>query len=255
MSMERAWRVWLFGRAYIVLLCLVIVLGCMVRAAPGRYQPGNPYPAGTLGYDVSWPNCGATPPKDGTWGVVGATGGLSLHPPRCLLLEARWFKQVSLYANTGYPGGAYAMPYRLTPRHCSVYDSLCLAYNYGYAEGAYAANQAARVGVHADVWWVDVETANSWDNDPLVNRQSIQGTYDALRHAALAARIGVYSYPGQWDLITHRWRPGWPVWAATGSLTRSDAMAACKWASFTGGLVWLAQYTSGLDRNIVCPAR
>jgi hypothetical protein len=100
-----------------------------------------------------------------------------------------------------------------------------------------------------------VERDNSWDDDPLVNRASIQGTYDAIRRETVAARVGIYSYPGQWDVITGAWRPGnIPAWAATGELFAKSALVACNAPSFTGGPVWLGQYTEGLDRNVPCPA-
>jgi hypothetical protein len=241
-----------FRMLYIVLVAMAVLLGCVVRAAPGRWQPENPYPPQTVGYDVSWPNCEATPPKGAVWGVVGVTGGLSLRPNKCARQETGWFKLVSLYANTGYPGGKRAWEFSNWPLDCSVYDPPCLAYNYGFAEGRYAVSLAARQGLHATTWWLDVETENSWDDDPLVNRASIQGTMDAVRRETLVARVGIYAFPGQWDIITGKWRPGWPAWAATGSEAAADAREACTKPGFTGGPLWLAQYTQSLDRNIVC---
>src|SRR4051812_30549263 len=91
---------------YIILLALAVGIGCMVRATPGVWTPGSPYAGLATGYDVSWPNCGATAPLGATWGVVGVTGGLSLHPNKCAVAETQWFRLVSLYANTGYPGGS-----------------------------------------------------------------------------------------------------------------------------------------------------
>lgn len=240
--------------AYIFLIAIAVLLGCVVRSTPGhRVSSLDPYEALPTGYDVSWPNCGATRPKVPTWGVVGVTGGLSLHASRCLPLETSWFTApVSLYVNTGYSGRLLALRFSHSPKKCLPYDSACIAYDYGYAEGVYAVKLASSQGIHSELWWLDVETENSWDTVPSVNRASIQGTIDAIRHETVFARIGVYAFPGQWDIITGDWRPNLPAWVATGSDDRAAAVQACKQPSFTGGPVWLAQYTVGLDRDIPC---
>jgi len=244
-----------FKSFYFVLLGLMILLGCMARATPGTDIAANPYQGWPIGYDVSWPNCGVRPPKHISWGVVGVTGGLSFSVNKCARAEASWFKIYHLYANTGYPGPTKRVLGLRGPKHCAASDARCLAYNYGYAEGVYAVSLAAKQGLHSTMWWLDVERDNSWDDDPLVNRQSILGSYDAIRHETVVARVGVYSYPGQWDVITGAWRPGSiPAWAATGELTSAAARDACRAPSFTGGPLWLGQYTAGLDRNIPCPA-
>jgi len=240
--------------AYVLLVAIAVVLGCIARSAPGHWELGNPYGGTSIGYDVSWPNCGATPLKQGSWGVIGITGGISLHPNKCAVAEAGWFKLRSLYLNTGYPGGQRVWRYAGAPKDCSVYDPPCLAYNYGYAEGVYAVQLAARQGLHASIWWLDVETENSWDDDPFVNRASIQGTIDAVQHVTVVARIGIYSYPAQWKIITSSWLPGLPAWVATGDTTFAAAQKACTGPSFTGGQLWITQYTQGLDRNLACNA-
>lgn len=240
---------------YVMLFGLAVLMGCVVRATPGAFQPGNPYEGMKTGYDVSWPNCGATPPKDSSWGVVGVTGGISLHPNPCAAKQASWFKTYTLYLNTGYPGATAHVLALRGPKTCPAQHARCLAYNYGYAEGVYAVRLAARQGLHAGIWWLDVEIDNSWDDDPLVNRASIQGSLDAVRHETVVAQVGMYSYPGQWDLITGRWRPRFPAWAATGETAVQSARDFCAQASFTGGPLWLGQYTQGLDRNLPCPPR
>lgn len=237
--------------AYVLLVAIAVMLGCIVRSVPGHWEASNPYSGMPIGYDVSWPNCGATPPQT-SWGVVGITGGISLRSNKCAVAEASWFKLHALYLNTGYPGGRRVWRYAEAPKDCSVYDPPCLAYNYGYAEGVYAVRLATRQGLHASMWWLDVETENSWDDDPLVNRASIQGTIDAVQHETVIARVGIYSYPGQWKLITRNWQPGLPAWAATGGTTHAAAEKACLSLSFTGGPLWMTQYTQGLDRNLPC---
>lgn len=202
--------------------------------------------------DVSWPNCTLRNHPVGAEGIVGVNGGLSFHPNPCLGKQIGWFKSPSVYVNTGYPGLPRATKYKSYPKTCSTRDEKCLAYNYGFNAGRYDIKYGSLQGVIADRWWVDVETENSWSDDPLVNRQSLQGTADALTQYAGKDKVGFYSYPGQWNLITNHWHNYLPVWAATGSKNIQDAIEACNQDSFTGGQVLLAQYTPSLDNNIKC---
>ena len=107
--------------------------------------------------------------------------------------------------------------------------------------------------MHASTWWLDVENGNSWTDSTQQNRASLIGMIAALRHYTFLPTIGFYSYPGQWNIITGKWKNGYPVWVATGSTHRQDAVAFCKNENFTGGSTWLSQYTVGLDHNYICP--
>jgi hypothetical protein len=210
------------------------------------------FKAGSVGNDVSWPNCRANQPKQAAFGIVGVTGGLVFAPNPCLVDEAHWFDNPSLYVNTGYAGAVKAIKYAEYPKHCVNDDESCLAYNYGYNAGIYAVYYADSQLVHGTMWWLDVETENSWSENTEYNRSSLLGTADAIKHETLFADIGYYSYPGQWDKITGKWRNGYPTWAASGSEKRQDAIEACGWPSFTGGHSVLAQYTKRLDNDYVC---
>lgn len=231
-----------------------ITTGVLLGVALGGHALAaeNPYVAGSTGYDVSWPNCKAQPPLMPPWGVVGVTGGLNFRQNPCLKAESNWFLNLSLYANTGYAGAAAARKYAPFPRYCHTDDEACLAYNFGFNAGKYAVEYAASQGVHAAMWWLDVETENSWSDNVQLNRASIQGEADAIKRYTVVATVGAYSYPGQWDRITGTWRPGWPNWSATGSLERGDALSFCNGHNFTGGPTWLAQYTVRLDQDYAC---
>ena len=50
-------------------------------------------------------------------------------------------------------------------------------------------------------WWLDVETANTWQTDTTMNAADLQGTLAGLQ-AAGATTIGAYSTSSQWDTIT-----------------------------------------------------
>lgn len=203
--------------------------------------------------DVSWPNCKVTQIDHGAPAIIGVTGGLDFHPNPCLENEALLTgNNYALYMNTGYPGPMGPRHFPNYPRACDATNTLCLAYNYGYNAARYAVNYANKQAVHTSVWWLDVETSNSWTNNVLQNRETLVGMADALRHYTVLPTIGFYSYPGQWNLLTGNWQPHYPGWVATGSLHYSVALQACHQPSFTGGPVWLAQYTTKLDHNIVC---
>jgi len=242
------------GRLYIALLCMAVVLGFAVKGAHNSRAAVMPplYTPQTTGYDVSWPNCEASVPKDTAWGVVGVTGGLVFRKNPCLKQQAAWFRTPALYVNTGYAGIEKARHYASAPHTCGVNDEQCLAYNYGYQSGVYAVKQATAHGLYARMWWLDVETENSWSDNTAVNRRSLQGVADAIRHDTVGSAIGYYSYPGQWDRITGAWHNGAPAWAATGTSSRLEAIAACKAPGFTGGRVWFTQYVTTLDRNYAC---
>ncbi|HKU18149.1 MAG TPA: hypothetical protein VJP80_02640 [Candidatus Saccharimonadales bacterium] len=243
---------WL-AAVYPLLFIVALLLGFIVRAAPGSDTLPPYYTPGTTGYDVSWPNCNSQLSRLAAWGVVGVTGGLVFHANPCLEQESTWFRAVSLYVNTGYPGGSRAAQFATLPRHCAAHDERCLAYNYGYNAGLYSVRLASKYNIHAAWWWLDVETENSWSDDPYVNRESLVGMIDAIKRQTVFARVGFYSYPGQWALITGNWAgENLPAWAATGSRERGAAIAACKAESFTGGPLMLTQYTATLDRNYVC---
>jgi len=244
----------IMSHTYIVLLMLAVLLGFVARGTTASRGSPPPYPQATTGYDVSWPNCKAVPPMPDTWGVVGVTGGLVFSENPCLQIQAAWFRTPTLYVNTGYAGAQKAARFAGSPHKCAVTDDICLAYNYGYNAGLYAADKAFAHRLYSRIWWLDVETENSWSDNPEVNRQSLRGMADAIRHKTVGATIGYYSYPGQWDHITGSWRPGNPAWAATGTADRGAAIAACNQQSFTGGPIWLTQYVLELDRDYVCTA-
>jgi hypothetical protein len=209
------------------------------------------YISGSTGVDVSYPNCNASISRT-NFGIVGVTGGLGFSGNSCLATEASHFNNLSLYINTGYPGQTYGLKYQTSPNLCDAADLNCLAYNYGYNAGLYAANYAKGQGVWSTTWWADVETMNTWTGDYLQNRQSLQGERDALV-AAGATTVGVYSTTAQWGTITGSWQNLWPSWGATTWRTAKQAATYCKGHEFTGGPSYLMQYKGrSLDEDVAC---
>jgi hypothetical protein len=241
---------WVVSLLVAVLMSLLI-LGFSDAAAL------NPYPVKSTGIDVSWPksNCQAKPPTGTVFGIIGVSGGLDFKVNACLRQEAAWFgNNYSLYLNTGYPGADRGLRYQSSPEQCDRTALDCLAYNYGYNAALYALTYASRQNVHTTNWWLDVETDNSWTDDPAQNIQSLQGMITALQQHTFLPTIGIYAYPGQWNLITDSWHNGLTAWIATGSSSRSAAVADCQAPDFTGGRIIVSQYTQALDEDYSCTA-
>jgi hypothetical protein len=205
--------------------------------------------------DVSWPNCDIKINDTFATGIVGVTGGLDFHPNPCAGEEAGWLSHYAVYINTGYPGRDRGQKYLSSPRQCGAKQDNCLAYNYGYNAALYAIRQANLQNVHADMWWLDVETENSWTDNFLVNRQFIRGAEVAIKHNVWSATVGIYSSRTQWNEIMGPWHNKLPVWWATGATDKASAAKWCREKSFTGGKVWLSQYTIKYDQNFPCSAQ
>ena len=208
------------------------------------------YTSGTVGVDISWPNCSIRQPTGATFGIVGVTNGTGYSTNPCLAKQASFFSNLSLYVNTGWNSNSpYINP--TSPHICSSADNNCLSYNYGYNAGLYAYNAAANLGVHSSTWWLDVETENTWSNNAIQNQSSLQGEADALKASGVTT-VGVYSTTAQWQSITGGWQNGLPNWGATTWTTAKQAAKYCSGHDFTGGGTWLIQFKGKLDQDYAC---
>jgi len=238
----------MIGAALVAMVAVFTVV-----AQPAAAAAASLYPKGASGYDVSWPNCSATNPTRATrsaFGIVGVNGGTGYSQNPCVTAEASWFASLSLYANTGwYDQSSHINPN--SPKVCATGDSNCLAYNYGYNAGLYALSYAKSQNVRSSIWWLDVETGNTWNSDTTQNRNSLQGEYDALKQNGVTT-VGVYSTTYQWDTITGSWVNDWPGWGATVVQSARQAATYCTGHQFTGGPTYLIQYSGYLDRDYAC---
>jgi hypothetical protein len=207
------------------------------------------YQSGTTGVDVSYPNCTAKIPRV-SFGIVGVTHGLLYSYNSCLAAEASHFSNLSLYINTGWYDQSTHIN-ASSPRLCTAGDADCLAYNYGYNAALDALSYANSQGVHSSAWWLDVETANSWNSDVVQNQNSLQGSFDALSQNG-ATTLGVYSTTAQWQSVTGGWLNNWPNWGATTWRKASQAAKYCSGHQFTGGPTYLIQYSGSLDQDYAC---
>ncbi len=221
-----------------------------------------PYTPGSIGYDISWPQCGAASPT-GTFNVVGVNGGYPfVHYNPCLAEEYRRSPNAALYINTGYDplytqvDGQHTTPECLT-RSASVEGSAeqKAAWAAGCSEASRSMAYATAQGVaNPKAWWLDVETENSWSSTDLsMNQYTIQGIVDTL-HRTSSAPVGIYSTGYQWHKIVGNLTVSGvrANWVATGSPSADVAHGRCG-TGFSGAPVWLVQYLQGgFDSNYVC---
>ncbi|HUO61827.1 MAG TPA: hypothetical protein VMT96_00030 [Candidatus Bathyarchaeia archaeon] len=220
--------------------------------APGNFAPQPQFVSGSIGTDVSYPNCNTTIPK-GEFGTVGVTGGRADTLNPCLLKQAMTVRVPSLYVNTGWNVQADSAT-TAGPLKCAADDKDCLAYNYGYTNGRSAYLAAQKNWIHSNLWWLDVENSNTWSDDIYQNRSSLRGTFDALKNQGVRV-VGVYSTTYQWDTLTGGWLTGWPTWGASIVATAKEAQSFCTDRHFTGGPSLLIQYLppkSPVDLDYAC---
>jgi hypothetical protein len=239
---------------------VVAILALNAAASAGF----NPYVTGTIGYDFSYPQCGATAPTAG-FGVVGVNAGYPFtYYNSCLSNEfaaAQHTGNAAVYINTGYDPTYTAIDGRHTTQGCANSSQTITGTKAEQAAWAVGCSEAQRDGAYASAqsvasptaWWLDVELANSWSSSDLsLNRYTIQGIVATLR-LATAVPIGIYSTSYQWKVITGGYQA--PVdanWVATGQSTLRRAKTYCGSAGFTGAKVWLVQYVATYDHNYAC---
>jgi hypothetical protein len=216
----------------------------------------DPFPPASTGYDISWPQCGgAFPSAPYAFDVVGVTNGRAFTRNPCLSAEQGWGQAglFNLYMNVNAPPAADPHADSGPAGTCTAGDTGCRAYNYGFNAAVDALAYAGSQGAHAATWWLDVETANSWDSNQFNNSRTIQGALDALGGSGV--QVGIYSTSHQFGIIAGSYGPGVPVWVATGA-DFATAVAFCDPShAFGGGRIFLTQYgdSTGFDRDYACP--
>ena len=263
----------------------IMLAGLVAIATIGAASPAQALELGS-GYDVSYPQCGATLPTDGAFKIVGINGGLVFSENTCLDEQLTWAGGTSaqLYINTGNlgPTSSFWPTGQNSPRVCSAEtpDSTGCAFNYGYnaAKDSYQRVQAAytRLGLTKSpaqtTWWLDVETSNSWrgslwvESTPALtgtdatsrNIASVSGAVHYLQSVAKITKLGIYSTPYQWGQITGSSKAFSDLvsWHALGQTDSASALAACTgFSGFTGAPIVMTQYIDAdldLDVNVRC---
>jgi len=237
-----------------------------------------------FGADVSWPQCGTTPPTGQAFGVVGANGSLPNQSNPCVTQQLQWAaasaggtsqpkaqvyvlaanpgRAASVWprADTDPAGGRITNPYGTC---AGGFDQAC-SYVYGYARAYEASHTRGVANPTSYRWWIDVETSLSWlratdAKDHLAqNRADLEGMVAALRASGIGT-VGLYSTTSQFTTIVGavpKASPltGLPSWIAVGTDGVAAAQAVCSAGGLTtGSRVQKAQYVvGGQDRDVSC---
>jgi len=247
----------------------------------------------TTGNDISWPQCGGTFPSGQAFGIVGLNAGLANNLNPCLASELVWalgstghalpsgFPKAALYVNTANAGPDLAKWWPSSGTNiygtCRLQaDTQACAWEYGAAfarqdmewlTGAASALSAAGVtasGAPRDyTWWLDVETANSWETGTmglLNNVADLQGMVATFE--AAGASVGIYSTTYQWGVITGGSTAPFPDGSASnlvglpdwipGARRQSSAESNCSVPGFTGDVLMAQWFGHPYDGDVAC---
>jgi len=262
----------------LVFACVLVAAFFMVGAVAAQAKPGKG--GSPTGYDVSYPQCGRALPTSVSFGMVGVNDGIVYSANPCLgagdgSSELAWAERYDavpiLYANTGDPGPALSSHWptgQTTPQMCdsSQPDSSACSYDYGWNAAANSYSDAVNAYIslgqlsplalqtpQPNEWWLDVESANSWESNAANNVSELQGEVGYLQSQRVTT-IGFYANASDWRTITGgtsvfsslpSWRPG------AGS--QRTAASFCGTTGVTGGPMRYSQYAAnGFDADVRC---
>jgi hypothetical protein len=130
---------------------------------------------------------------------------------------------------------------------CDGTDTAACAYIYGYAMAYDDVNLRGVTDAKHHMWWLDVETGNSWSPDPAANTADLEGMTTYLQ--SIEAEVGIYSTTYQFGEITGTVDPGSNLnqlksWIA-GATSNASARAYCSSSPLTsGGAGAFTQFTA-----------
>jgi hypothetical protein len=262
----------------------LVALACLLfgwQAGPAHAADNSPgvLPpvAAASGIDISWPQCGTEMPEPPGFAVVGVNGGFPDTTNPCLAAQLVWAagteaasagNLVPVYVNTANPGtGATWWPAsnvyggtQITNPYgmCAGTAAAACAYIYGYALAFEDANHRGVPDPAHRLWWLDVETLNSWSPDTGANTAVLEGMTTYLE--SIGAQVGIYSTGYQFGEIAGATDSGSNLnklneWIA-GADSAAAAQANCATDPLTpGGTVTQTQFTTeSFDYNITCPS-
>lgn len=255
-----------------VSVSLAIVSGSATAAFAAR-KGGRP-----AGNDVSYPQCGRVLPSGQAFGIVGVNDGLANTTNPCLAAELGWARtssgttsqpKVSLYVNTADPGnlGVADWPGNNTDPvtgkpvadpygSCAGGDDQACAWQYGWNMAGLDARSRGVLRPGSYRWWLDVETASSWEASTRNNRADLEGM--AAYFQGAGGTVGIYSTASQWAKIAGAVPSASPLFSLPdwipGARTLSRAKANCRSAPLTGGgIVTVTQWTTApADSDFSC---
>jgi hypothetical protein len=228
---------------------------------------------------VSFPQCAPRShidfPTDIPFAVVGVNGGVASKSNPCFLREYNFAllltgqteqPHASVYVNTGNPALAgtwwpsrnrteAGTPVENPDGACAHLAGAPCAYVYGYSMAEADYRRVSKTPSRfPDLWWLDVETSNSWQPDVVANAAMLTGMVDYFQAKGLD--VGLYSTSYQWNRIAGVTSPdsplaGLPSWLAGASSW--GAAADCEKSPLTpNGTVAMVQYVSILDADYSC---
>ncbi len=256
----------------VVLASLAIVLTSAV-AAYGQQSGGIP-----TGNDVSYPQCGITLPTGQAFGIVAVNDGLANTTNPCLAAEIAWAQTstgaahqpaTSLYVNTADPGSQGVIDWPQTNYDpfngdriddpygsCTGGNNQACAWQYGWDLADLDAQTRGVESPGSYLWWLDVETTNSWQSSAKENRADLEGMVSYFRH--IRGTVGIYSTAKQWDPIVGTVPASSPLYRLPdwipGAKTLSQAKKNCREAALTrGGTISVTQWkTSPTSSDLSC---
>ncbi len=260
-------------KASLALLGSLILLASPATALAAKPLHGGGGSGSTsvvTGNDVSWPQCNKSLPSGQLFGIVGVNDGLANTTNPCFATELAWAEasvggtsqaKAALYVNTADPGnlGVADWPtsgYSSQYGTCTGGDDQACAYQYGWNM---AMNDALeRIGNNNPAsfkWWLDVETANSWETNTANNAADLEGMVDYFE--SIDGQVGLYSTPTQWKQIAGIVSTTSPLYGLDswlpGSSNLSSAENACKLPGLTNGKTTVTQFvTKRIDYDYSC---
>jgi hypothetical protein len=261
-----------FGATVAAVLASLAIASGPATAAYAAYAvfavfAGSPASLPT-GNDVSYPQCSGTLPVNQAFGIVAVNEGLANTTNPCLAMEISWAQtstgaagqpRIALYVNTANPGpkvadwpannddpvtgNRVADPYGT----CVGADSTACAWQYGWDLADLDAQTRGVQSPGSYRWWLDLETANSWERSAQNNRADLEGMATYFHH--IGGTVGIYSTPKQWDPIVGAVRPASPLYRLPdwipGAKTLAQAKKNCRLTPLTaGGTVSVAQWAT-----------
>jgi hypothetical protein len=230
----------------------------MAGALLTAYGPAA-YAGQLTGNDVSYPQCGQALPSGQAFGIVAVNEGLPNNTNSCVAAEISWAQvssgvrkqpKASLYVNTADPGNhgiadwpvnntdpLFGNPVKDPYGTCRAGSGPACAWQYGWDMAELDTRTRGVQSPGGYRWWLDVETANSWQQNAASNRADLEGM--ASYFLRIRARVGIYSTPRQWDPLVGTVKPGSPLYRLPdwipGAKTRAQAKKNCRLAPLTGG--------------------
>lgn len=162
---------------------------------------------------------------------MGVNGGLANTSNPCFTAQLAWANssvggtgqaKAALYVNTANPGNLHvaSWPTKGTNVYgqCSGGDDQACAYQYGWERALEDATIRNVPNPSSYMWWLDVETVNSWETNTANNVADLEGMVAYFQ--SIGATVGIYSTAYQWGQIAG------PAVTATSNLNGLDSWLA-----------------------------